>query len=66
MKRIGGFVYLVSFCFGFGWPTVGACLLSGVSLWCLVEIALGVNHERKYEYGNNSRCCKVRYKDAGC
>jgi hypothetical protein len=42
---VGGFVYLVSFCFGFGWPTVGACLLSGVSVWCLVEIALGVNHE---------------------
>lgn len=41
---VGGFVYLVSFCFGFGLPTVGTCLLSGVTVWCLVEIALEVNH----------------------
>ena len=43
----GGFVWLMSYCFGLGWTTVGACLLAGIMDWCLVEIAISaVKYER--------------------
>ena len=54
--QTGGFIWMVTYCFGFSPVTVCALLMPGVMFWCITEISI-INYKHEVEMAERKDGC---------